>query len=156
MNKRFVGMAVLLCAVVLAGQAFAQGPGHGMGPGGDMGPGFRGPGMMLGNLDLTDAQKEQVKSLMTAFHTAAEPYRTQMQDLGKEMRTATANGAFDESQIRAIAQKQSQVQVELTVLNEKLRSDIYQILTPEQRTKVDEEQTRMQNRMRQGMSRPNK
>ena len=156
MRKRGMTVVVLICAILMVGEAFAQGPPRGMGPGGEMGPGFRGPGMMLGNLDLTDAQKQQVKDLMAAFNTASEPYRTQFRDLAQEMRTATANGAFNESQVRAIAQKQAQAQVEMTVLNEKLRSDIYQILTPEQRTKLDEEQTRMQNRMRQGMPRPNR
>jgi periplasmic protein CpxP/Spy len=148
---------MLICAVLFAGQVFAQGPGRGMGPPpGEMGPGFGGPGMMLRDLDLSDAQQAQVKDLMTAFHTASEPYRTQMRDLGQQLQTATAKGAYDEPTVRSIAEKQAKAQVEMTVLNQKLRSDIYQILTPEQRTKVDEGQTRMQNRMRQGMPRSNR
>lgn len=158
MTRRLMVIAVLACTILGLGQAFAQGPpGRGMGPGGgfgDMGPGFRGPGMMLRDLDLTEAQKEQVKALMSTFNTAADPYRTQLRDLAAEMRTATANGAFNESDIRAIAQKQAQPQIELTVLNEKLRSDIYAILTPEQRTKLEQEQANMQQRMQQRMQRP--
>ncbi len=149
MKQRLMVLAVMSCAILLAGQAFAQGPGRGMGPGG----GFGAPGMMLGNLDLTDAQKEQVKTLTTAFRTAVEPFRTQLRDLSQEMRTATANGAFNEAQVRTIAENQAKVNVEITVASEKLRSEIYAILTPEQRAKVDEEQTQMQRGMRRGQPR---
>ncbi len=147
MKRRSMILAVLACAVVFAGQAFAQGPGRGMGPGGGMGA----PGMMLGNLDLTDAQKEQVKTLMAAFRTAVEPYRSQSRDLSEEMKTATAHGAFDEAQVRAIAEKQAKVNVELAVASEKLRSEIYALLTPEQRAKLEQEQARMPNGMRRRM-----
>src|SRR5436309_2191546 len=71
-------------------------------------------GLMLGKLDLSDAQKEQVNTLVTANHAAVEPYRNQLRDSAKALREATANGQFDEAQIRTIAQTQAQANAALT------------------------------------------
>lgn len=100
-------------------------------------------GLMLGKLDLSDAQKEQVNTLVTANHAAVEPYRNQLRDSAKALREATANGQFNEAQIRAIAQTQAQANAELTVANAKLKAEIYNILTPEQRAKVEERRAPM-------------
>lgn len=118
------------------------------GPGGGMGQGI---GMLpLRFLDLTDAQKEQVKAIHEAEKAKVEPLMTQLREAHTAMREATANGQFNEEQIRAIAAKQSQAQVELAVSHARVQAQIYQLLTAEQRAKLDkfaqERKTRMENR----------
>ena len=111
------------------------------------GAGAHFPGLMLGALDLSDAQKEQIKSLMSANRAATEPYRNQLRDSAKAMRDATANGQFDETQVRAIAQAQAQANVELMVAGEKTKAEIFKVLTPEQRAKLEERQARVGSRI---------
>ncbi|MGE0885686.1 MAG: Spy/CpxP family protein refolding chaperone [Blastocatellales bacterium] len=120
------------------------------GPGGGPGMG-QGRGMLpLRFLDLTDAQKEQVKAIHEAEKAKVEPLLTQLREAHTAMREATANGQFNEEQIRAIAAKQSQAQVELAVSHARVQAQIYQLLTAEQRAKLDkfaqERKTRMENR----------
>lgn len=124
--------------------------GPGGGPGMGQGRG-QGRGMLpLRFLDLTDAQKEQVRAIHEAEKARVEPLLTQLREAHTAMREATANGQFNEEQIRAIAAKQSQAQVELAVSHARVQAQIYQLLTAEQRAKLDkfeqEHKTHMENR----------
>ena len=144
-----VGLGLLLIGLAAAQNSAQQGARRRFGLqqrpfGMEGGWGARLPGgLMLGKLDLSDAQKEQVKTLVTANRAAVEPYRNQLRDSAKALREATANGQFNEAQIRAIAQTQAQANAELTVANAKLKAEIYNILTPEQRAKVEERRAPM-------------
>lgn len=125
-----------------------------------MGRGFGGPGhgpasgpqgmLPLRFLDLTDAQKEQVKAIHESEKAKVEPLLAQLREAHTALREATANGQFNEDQIRAIATKQSQVQIELAVSHARVQSQVYQLLTAEQRAKLDkfhqEHKNRMENR----------
>jgi protein CpxP len=131
-------MALLLCGAAMIASA--------QGPGGPEGPGFHGPhsafgpmGHMLHELNLTDAQKEQVKSLMQANHANMKTVMQQMSENRKALLTATANGAYDPAKIQLLANQQAQLQAAMTVQHEALQHQIYTtILTPEQRLKADQ------------------
>ena len=59
-------LVVALVAVLVAGSvAFAQGPAAGGRRGG--GPGFGGPGVELRGLDLTDAQRDQIRDIVQRY-----------------------------------------------------------------------------------------
>src|SRR5437870_2791570 len=149
MNFRHVVMtACLILLGVVAITAFsmninfasAQGPGRG--PGGPPngrppGPPDGGFGFLLRFLDLTDAQKAQIKAIQDAEDAKAEPYEKQLGDAHKALEEATAKGQFNETQIRTIAGHQAQAMIELTVLRTRKDAAIYQVLTPEQRAKLD-------------------
>ncbi len=105
------------------------------------------PGMMhhrfLGylayRLQLTDAQKAEIKSMWQAEKPTAMPLIQQLADGRKQMLALTANGQFDEAKVRALANQQSQTLAQLIVEKTKLESQIYnKVLTPEQRTKAEE------------------
>jgi Spy/CpxP family protein refolding chaperone len=49
---------------------------------------------------------------------------------------ASINGTFDENQARAFAGKQAQLTADLIVEKERMRSQVYAVLTPEQRQKA--------------------
>ena len=61
---RFRWLVVALVAVLVAGSvAFAQGPGGGR----RGGPAFGGPGIELRGLDLTDAQRDQIREIVQRY-----------------------------------------------------------------------------------------
>jgi Spy/CpxP family protein refolding chaperone len=49
---------------------------------------------------------------------------------------ANINGSFDENQARTFANKQAHLMTDLMVENERMRSQVYAVLTPEQRQKA--------------------
>ena len=62
---RFRWLVVAFVAVLIAGGvAFAQGSGGGRRGGG---PGFGGPGVELRGLDLTDAQRDQIREITQRY-----------------------------------------------------------------------------------------
>jgi len=126
----------LIAVTALAATLAAQAPG-GRGPGG-MGPGFGGPGLlpMLQHLDLTDAQKEQVKAL-TAERATQGAGRT-LAGLERDLNTAVMADSPDTAKIEQL--KTAILEAQTAALNERvdLELRIAQILTPEQRQKARE------------------
>ena len=156
MKKWMVVVSVLglmLCGV--ATLSYAQGPGpggkaHGWGgPGG--GPGM---GMMLHELNLTDAQKAQVKTIMQANHAAMKPLMLQMEQNRAAILAATANGAYKDPAVQAkvqtLANQQAQLQAAMIVNREAIQHQIYtQVLTAEQQAKAEQLRTDQINRINQ-------
>jgi len=130
----FAGIAALVIGATVF--ALAQHPG--------MGEKMRGhgPGDMVEHisreLNLTDAQKDQVKALFEAQHATEEERHTKLEDLRKQIDAATANGQFDENAVRNLANQQSQLMADEMVDHLRLHSKIYGLLTAEQRTKADQ------------------
>ncbi len=133
----FAGIA----ALVIGATAFALG--HGFQEKHEQG---RGEGRPRGNmiehiareLNLTDAQKEQVKSIIEAQHSAQEARESKLDDLKKQIDAATANGQFDETQVRTLANQQAQLMADSMVEHLRVHSKIYSLLNAEQRAKADE------------------
>ena len=157
-KKRIIGGALTLAAaLMMSATAFAQhGPGghrghHG--PGRHGGPGGRGD--LLGHfsqvLNLTDAQKAQIKQLEDGFK---ESTRSLHEQLGKSGPggpfEALKDGAFDEAAVRAAAQARANLHVELEVAHARFFSQVYAVLTPEQKAKLAELHQQMQERHKQG------
>jgi periplasmic protein CpxP/Spy len=134
-------MALLLCGAALI--AYGQAPGSaGMGGHHDMGgPGF-GMGFMARELDLTDAQKAQVKTIMQANHASMTTVMQQMAQNRQALLAATANGAYDPAKITALANQQAQLQAAMTIQHEAIQHQIYtQVLTSEQQAKAEQLRT---------------
>lgn len=88
-------------------------------------------------LDLTDAQKTQVKAILEAEKPVVQPLVMQLAANRKEMQEITSSGNFNESQVQAIANKQGQLMSQLIVEKERVQSQVYAVLTPEQRAKAE-------------------
>jgi len=134
-------MALLLCGTAMVANAQGPGPGgkgHGWGgPGG--GPGM---GMMLHELNLTDAQKAQVKTIMQANHTTMKPVMLQMEQNRAAILTATANGTYNAAQIQVLANQQAQLHAAMVVNHEAVQHQIYtQVLTADQQAKAEQLRT---------------
>ena len=89
-------------------------------------------------LDLNEAQKGQIKTLLESAHTTMAPVLQKMGEVRKQLEAATANGQFDEAQVRALATQQAQLMAETIVEHQRMKSKVYSVLTPEQRVKADE------------------
>jgi periplasmic protein CpxP/Spy len=96
-------------------------------------------GYMAKTLNLTDAQKAQIKSIMQANRASTRPLMLQMAQNRLAMLTATSGGAFDQAKVTTLANQQAQLMAQMTVQKESIKSQIYnQVLTPEQRTTADQ------------------
>lgn len=89
-------------------------------------------------LNLTDAQKEQVKTILEAQRATEEERHTKLDDIRKQIDAATANGQFDEAQVRPLANQQAQLMADEMVDHLRMHAKLYSLLTAEQRTKADQ------------------
>jgi protein CpxP len=129
-----------------------MGPGgHGFrgGPGGPFGPG----GIALRGLDLTDAQREQVKAILQSHRDEQKAIGDRMQAARKALHDAIAADTFDETTVRAKAVEIGTIEADAAVLQARIKSEIVAILTPEQVKKAKELRTEMENRMKDGRGR---
>ena len=141
MKTKFWSVAVALLALVLCGTAlltYAQeatdAPAAGW-----HGHGQHHMAWMAKELNLTDAQKQQIKTIMQSDRATMRPLMQQLAENRKAMLAATANGAFDQAKVQAIANQQSQAMALLMVQKATIQHQIYtQVLTPDQRTKADQ------------------
>jgi protein CpxP len=109
-------------------------------------------------LNLTDAQKAQIKQIWQAEKPAIQPLMQQLADNRKQLVLAATSGQFDEAKVQSLASQQSQVLAQLTVERVKIANKVYNLLTPEQRTKADQLRDQWLSRMGQfgkgGMAQP--
>ena len=97
-----------------------------------MGPGKR-IDRMAKKLHLTEAQKEQVKAILASERDKIEPLRQQLAENRENLRKAIEADPFNEATVRALAASQNETRVELVVFRARTKSQIYALLTPEQR-----------------------
>ncbi len=154
MKTKFWSVAVALLALVLCGTAVISSAQQNDASGAQAWSGHRHGhmGFMAKQLNLTDAQKAQIKTIMQSQRTTMRPLMLQMAQNREAMLTATSGGAFDQAKVQAIATQQAQLISQMTVLKEQLRSQIYNtVLTPDQKAKADQmrqnQLTRMNERL---------
>jgi protein CpxP len=160
-RKKIIGGALAFAAAFLMSvAAFAQhGPG---GPGGRRGHHGRGGpgGSLLGHfsqvLNLTDAQKAQIKQLEDGFRESTKDLHEQLAKAGPGGGPfeALGGGAFDEAAVRTAAQARANLHVELEVAHAKFFSQVYAVLTAEQKAKLAELHQQRQERHKQGPAPP--
>lgn len=146
MKKLTIGL--LLAALVSLGTMFAFGQQNGGNDGKRMRRhhGKRGHFRIMKNLDLTDAQKEQIKAIRQAGKEKTKNLRESLKANRQQLQEITANGQFNEAQIQAIAAQQSGIMAQLIVEKTRVKSQIYNILTADQKAKIEEMKAEMQER----------
>jgi len=125
------------------------GPGFRGGPGGPFGMG----GFPLRGLDLTDAQREQVKAIMESHRDEQKAAGDKMMAARKALHEAIAAETFNEAAIRAAAGEVGAAEADAAVLQAKIHGEVFAILTPEQVKKAKELRSEMENRMKEGRGR---
>jgi protein CpxP len=144
-EKLIAGTVSLAVALTLTVVGFARQEGP-RGFGGPLpgGPGRGGPrgggglGPLARELNLTDAQKAQVKQITDGFQESTKSLREQLFKSDGGPFDGLKDGAFDEASVRAAAQARAAVEVELEVAHARMMSQIYALLTAEQKAKLAE------------------
>lgn len=109
-------------------------------------------GRLAEQLNLTDAQKEQIKQITTRYRESAKAQREQRRD----QRTDGFNGGtFDEAQVRAAAQARANARVEREVARARMMSEIYNVLTAEQKAQLATLRQQREQRMQERRARRN-
>ena len=93
-------------------------------------------GYLARKLDLTDAQQAQVKEIMAKEKPTFQPLMLQMAQNHQQMRQLVMANGFDEAKVRELASQQTQTITELTVQGARVESELFQVLTPDQKTKL--------------------
>jgi Spy/CpxP family protein refolding chaperone len=149
-TKYFKIAAVVLALAVMAAIAVSQTVRRAHMRGDGM---FGGPmlGYYVHKLDLTEAQQAQVKAIMAKEKPALQPLMLQMAQGHSQLRDLVMSGSFDEAKVRELASQQTPVLTELAVQYARIGSEMVQVLTPEQKTKlaalISQHEQRMMNRM---------
>src|SRR2546423_6331427 len=138
-----VSGAVLLVAAAVVSSQQPPGPRQGPPPpGGDFRGGPGGPREGFGpfgpfgrELNLTDAQKAQIKTIGDSFHEGDKALFDQLRTL-HESEPNPMTGAFDEAAVRAAAEARARIQIELEVSHAKMMSQIAGLLTADQKAQL--------------------
>jgi Spy/CpxP family protein refolding chaperone len=116
----------------------------------DLGP--RPMGFFAKELNLTDEQKTQAKAILQKDRATVKPLMQQSREIELQMRQSAEGSTFDEAKVRSLATQKSQVEAELDVQRTRIHNQLFQILTPEQQSKMKEleaqHEAHMQERMR--------
>jgi protein CpxP len=129
------------------------------GRGGDEGRGGKGGGFeghFFEKLNLTDAQKEQMKQIAARYHESAKANRQQGRGERRGGDFDLFNGGtFNEAAVRAAAQARANERVEMEVARAHMMFEMYNVLTPEQKAQLaadrqQREQKRQEWRSRRG------
>jgi Spy/CpxP family protein refolding chaperone len=161
LNLRTLGLSAIAAAVLVAAAVVvvSQQPGppppdgpRGQGPmgPGPMGPGFRGGPQGPGGpgrhefgpfgpfgreLNLTDDQKAQIQKIQESFRESDKALFDQMRAL-HDKQGDFAPGPFDEAAFRSAAEARAKIQIELEVSHAKMMSQIFNVLTAEQKAQL--------------------
>jgi anti-anti-sigma regulatory factor len=96
------------------------------------------PASLVSYLNLTQLQVDEIEVLIGSERQRLEPVLTRLNRNRRRLVTATENGKFDEKQVRKLATQQSHLMAELIVATSRFQAELYAVLTPEQRKKVDD------------------
>jgi len=126
--------AVAVVALLAGGLVYAQGPRGGR-PGG---PGGRGPlaGLPLRELQLSDAQQEQVRQIRSRHEAQVRDAMTKVETARRAQRKAVETVPADEAQITSLTQDMVQAEVDVAIQASRLNSEIWSVLTPEQQSQL--------------------
>src|SRR5690606_17615779 len=146
-----IASAVVLSAAVAAPMVLAQdGPrrGPGFGARGVQGA-MAGIDLPLRRLDLSDAQREQVRGIMGTHEAAFKEIRERQRTARQALRAAIGADTLDEAAIRAASAEVSAIEADAAVLRARVRQDVFSILTAEQQARAKELRANADQRMKE-------
>ncbi|HYO91397.1 MAG TPA: Spy/CpxP family protein refolding chaperone [Pyrinomonadaceae bacterium] len=92
-------------------------------------------GRFAEKLNLTDAQKEQMKQIAMRYRESRKALRQQTRE-NRGGFDALTDGTFNEAAVRAAAQARANARVEREVMRARMMSEMYAVLTPEQKAQL--------------------
>jgi Spy/CpxP family protein refolding chaperone len=126
------------------------GPGGFGGPGGPMGLlGELGPGLRA--LELTDAQREQIRGIAVTHEAGFREIGERLRTAHESVNTLVTADTIDEAAIRARSGELAAVEADAAVMRARVHQEVFGILTAEQQAKARELRAQMQERTKQRM-----
>jgi protein CpxP len=147
MTKRILIAAGLVAALAGGGaialaQAPQGGPGVQRGPGGP-GPRMRAPkgggpiaDLGLRGIELTDAQRDQVRSITESHQTELQQVATKLRAAHRGFAEAVSADAIDESTVRARSTALAAAMADEAIVRARVRAEVRGILTAEQQQQL--------------------
>ena len=143
---RSLATGVALMALLATSVAFAQGPRGG--PFG--GRGARGPmgsGFALQALNLTDAQREQVREIRERYREQGRALSQRLGEAADKQRQAIETLPVNETLITSATQDMTQAQVDVAIQQARLNAEVWSVLTAEQQAQASKLRAERQARM---------
>jgi protein CpxP len=121
-------------------QRHAEGREHGMRGGGDM------AGALFRNLDLTDAQKAQMKQIRESHSQSLRPLMEQIRAKRQEIRQASESGTFNEALVTQKLNEIAPLEVKLMGERTRLHQETLSVLTAEQKAKLEQSRDQLKSK----------
>ncbi len=151
-KKNLVGgfLALTIALVMSVAVGFSQGRPDGRG-GDHGGRGMHGGGFghFGRNLNLSDAQKTQMQQIAARYETSTKSLHDQLRNLHGNSGATVDNGTFNEAAVRQAAQARANIEVELEVSRAHMMSEMYAVLTPEQKAQLAQQRQQWEQRRQQ-------
>ena len=103
------------------------------------GHGRHGGGMMFRNLDLTDAQKAQMKEIRETSHQNLRPLMEQIRAKRQEIRQANQDGSVNEALVTQKLIEIAPLEAKLQAERSRVHQQMLSVLTPDQKAKLDQQ-----------------
>ncbi len=165
MKKRMVIAAALVAALaggyaVAGAQAARGGPGMRGAPGPGLQGGPRGdlrgaPAGDLGlrGIELTDAQREQVRSIMESHREEFADVRSKLGAAHRAFAETARASAVDEAAIRTQSTAVANAMADEAILRARVRNQVHALLTAEQQQQLKDREADMQKRLQERQER---
>lgn len=98
-------------------------------------------------LDLTDQQQSQIKAILQDERSKMQPLLADARQAHQQVEAAALSDNFDPNQVRTILEQHKDSLLNVAVEAARTQNQVFKILTPEQRTKLEQLRSRRQERM---------
>jgi len=88
---------------------------------------------------------------MAKEKTTMQPLMQQLSQSHQQLRTLEESATFDEAKVRALAAQNTQLMTELIVQKARIKNELFQVLTPEQKAKMAKFEDRHESRFKKHM-----
>ena len=95
-------------------------------------------GMMFRGINLTDDQKSKIKQISQSFRERTQPLREELRTKRQALRQAGAGGTFDEALATQKLTETAGLEAKLMGERFKMRQEMLSVLTPEQKTQLEQ------------------
>jgi periplasmic protein CpxP/Spy len=102
------------------------------------GGGGRRDGMFFGGINLTEDQKTRMQQIRSSFRERTQPLGQELRTKRQELRQASEGGTFNEAVATQKLSEMAGLQAKLMGERFKMRQEMLSILTPEQKTQLEQ------------------
>jgi periplasmic protein CpxP/Spy len=99
-------------------------------------------------LNVSDEQKAQMKAVLQKERPTLKPLMLQLHQMEQQLKQYE-EGTYDEAKVQAVVAQQTQTLVQMKVQETRIHNELFQLLTPDQQTKLKEFEANRAARMQQ-------